>query len=138
LGHAYGEDFIYDEMMFTGPGEKGEAIAKGVAENKKPFGENPPKPGEGPSKEERENGFYDVLFIGTAEDGTQMMASVKGDKDPGYGSTCKMIAESALTLVKDVDHDQTGGGVYTTAPALGVALIDRLQTHAGLTFKIEG
>ena len=66
------------------------------------------------------------------------MASVKGDKDPGYGSTSKMISESALTLVKDVGRDQTGGGVYTTAPALGVALIDRLQDHAGLTFTLEG
>lgn len=138
MGHAYGEDFVYDEMIFTGPGEKGEATAKGMAQNKKPFGENPPKPGEGPSKEERENGFYDVLFVGTTKDGKTMMASVKGNKDPGYGSTCKMISESALALVKDVDRDQTGGGVYTTAPALGEALINRLKTHAGLTFEIEG
>jgi len=105
--------------------------------NKKPFGENPPKPGEGPSKEERETGFYDVLFIGDSADGQKMMASVKGDKDPGYGSTSKMIAESALTLIWDVDKSVTPGGVYTPAPAMGSALIDRLQEHAGLTFAIE-
>ncbi len=138
LGHAYGEDFVYDEMMFTGPGEQGEAIAKGVAGNKKPFGETPPKPGEGPSKEERDAGFYDVLFIGETADNQKLMASVKGDKDPGYGSTSKMIAESALSLVWDVDHSMTPGGVYTTAPAMGPALIDRLQDHAGLTFSVEG
>lgn len=136
MGHAYGEGFTYDEMILTGPGDKGEAAAKHVAATDT-FGENPPKPGEGPSKEDRENGFYDILFIGNTEDGKQMMASVKGDKDPGYGSTSKMISESALTLVKDVDRDQTGGGVYTTAPALGAALIDRLQDHAGLTFTLE-
>ncbi len=138
LGHAYGEDFVYDEMMFTGAGEQGEAIANGIAGNRKPFGENPPKPGEGPSKEERENGFYDVLFIGDSADGKKMMASVKGDKDPGYGSTSKMIAESALALVLDKAQTKTEGGVYTPAPVMGDALIDRLQAHAGLTFAIEG
>ena len=138
LGHAYGEDFVYDEMMFTGPGEQGEAIANGIAGNRKPFGENPPKPGEGPSKEERDNGFYDVLFIGDGADGTRFMASVKGDKDPGYGSTSKMIAESALALVLDKDKTKTEGGVYTPAPVMGDALLERLQAHAGLTFAIEG
>ena len=48
-----------------------------------------------------------------------------------------MIADSALCLTRDVSRDVTGGGVYTTAPAMGSALIDRLETHAGLTFKIE-
>jgi short subunit dehydrogenase-like uncharacterized protein len=66
-----------------------------------------------------------------------LTASVKGDKDPGYGSTSKMITECALALVKDVSLDQTPGGVYTTAPALGDALIKRLSEHAGLTFAIE-
>ena len=28
LGHPYGENFVYDEMMLTGPGEEGEAVAK--------------------------------------------------------------------------------------------------------------
>lgn len=136
MDHKYGEDFVYDEMMFTGPGEQGEQIAQGIAKGNA-FGDNPPKPGEGPSKEERETGFYDVLFIAETDDG-KMMGSVKGDKDPGYGSTSKMIAEAALALVKDVPHSQTGGGVYTPAPAMGDALINRLQKHAGLTFAIEG
>ena len=30
LGFPYGRDFVYDEMMLTGPGEKGEAIAKRI------------------------------------------------------------------------------------------------------------
>ncbi|WP_409432650.1 saccharopine dehydrogenase family protein [Litorimonas sp. RW-G-Af-16] len=135
LGHKYGEDFVYDEMMFTGPGEQGEQIAQGIAKGNA-FGDNPPKPGEGPSKQERETGFYDVLFIAETDSG-KMMASVKGDKDPGYGSTSKMISEAALALVKDVPHSQTGGGVYTSAPAMGDALIKRLQEHAGLTFAME-
>ena len=103
-----------------------------------PFGDNPPKPGEGPSKEERETGSYDVMFIGDAPNGTRIISSVKGDKDPGYGSTSKMIAEAALTLVKDVKgKGPNKGGVLTPAPAMADALIARLQSHAGLTFSIE-
>ncbi|WP_300529077.1 saccharopine dehydrogenase NADP-binding domain-containing protein [Maricaulis sp.] len=136
LGHRYGEDFVYDEMFATGPGENGEQFANMIA-NDKSMAENPPKPGEGPSKEERETGFYDAMFTGVAADGTRLTAGVSGDKDPGYGSTSKMIAESALCLVKNVDREQTPGGVYTPAPAMGEALIGRLQEHAGLTFQIE-
>lgn len=135
LNHAYGEDFTYDEMMFTGPGEKGEAAAKFVA-TQDPFGKNPPKPGEGPTKEEREAGFYEAAFYG-GEGDDMMVCVVTGDKDPGYGSTSKMISEAALCLTRDVGRDMTPGGVYTSAPAMGAALIERLEAHAGLTFKIE-
>ena len=131
---AYGKNFKYDEMMLTGPGEKGEAIAKHVAQDKSLASEDGPKPGEGPSKEERDNGFYDVMFTGTAINGDTLTVSVKGDKDPGYGSTSKMISESALCLCKDVTLD---GGFYTPAAALGDKLITRLTQKAGLTFSIE-
>lgn len=135
LGHAYGEDFVYDEMLLTGPGDKGQAIAEGVAADRSLSSDKAPKPGEGPSKEERENGFYDVLFIGE-KDGKTLMASVSGQKDPGYGSTSRMIAESAICLVRDATD--TAGGIWTTAPAMGDKLIKRLVEHAGLTFKLEG
>jgi len=133
LDYRYGKDFQYGEMVLTGPGDKGEALAKGMATSNA-FGDNPPKPGEGPSKEERENGSYDVMFIGDTADGTRLISSVKGDKDPGYGSTSKMISEAAIALVKDVQGE---GGVMTPAPAMGEALLARLQDHAGLTFEIE-
>ncbi len=136
LGHRYGEDFVYDEMFSTGPGEQGEQFANMIA-NDKSMAENPPKPGEGPSKEERETGFYDAMFTGVTPDGTRLTTGVSGDKDPGYGSTSKMIAEAALCLVQNVDRAQTAGGVYTPAPAMGDALITRLQEHAGLKFVME-
>ena len=136
LGHRYGEDFVYDEMFATGPGDNGEQFANMIA-NDKSMAENPPKPGEGPSKEERESGFYDAMFTGLAADGARLTAGVSGDKDPGYGSTSKMIAEAALCLVQNVDRSQTTGGVYTPAPAMGAALIERLETHAGLKFGME-
>ena len=134
MDHAYGKDFVYDEMMLTGPGDKGKAMAEGIASTNMMGGDGP-APGEGPTKEERENGFYDVLFFGIADDGTVIKAGVTGDKDPGYGSTSKMIAESALCLVKD--DTGTPGGIWTPAPAMGGHLVTRLTEKAGLTFEIE-
>ena len=138
LGHRYGTDFVYDEMMLTGPGEQGEAIAKHVASTPMMGGDDDPKPGEGPTKEERETGFYDVLFIGEypadTHGGRTIKLSVKGDKDPGYGSTSKMIAETAIALC-EIDGP---GGVTTPGAALGEALVERLQANAGLTFAVEG
>lgn len=135
MGHPYGEDFRYDEMMLTGPGEQGKAAAEYVAKADPLGGENAPKPGEGPSKEAREAGNYDVLFVGTSADGEEIRAAVSGDMDPGYGSTSKMISESAVCLVTACD--ELPGGIYTPAPALGQTLIERLQAHAGLTFSLE-
>ncbi len=135
LGHAYGTDFVYDEMLFTGPGEKGEALANAVANDKSMNSDAGPKPGEGPSKEERETGFYDALFIGQDAQGNTARVSVAGDRDPGYGSTSKMIVESAVCLLQDATD--TPGGIWTTAPAMGDKLIKRLAANAGLTFKVE-
>lgn len=134
MGHAYGKDFVYDEMMLTGPGEEGKAMAEGVASTDMMGGDGP-APGEGPSPEEREAGFYDVLFYGTAANGQTIKVGVTGDKDPGYGSTSKMLSEAALTLVKD--DTGTPGGIWTTAPAMGGHLVKRLVANAGLTFEVE-
>ena len=134
MGHMYGEDFVYDEMLVTGPGDKGEAVAKAVAEDNS-MANDPRRPGEGPSKEERETGFYDVLMVGEHSNGRSVRISVKGDKDPGYGSTSKMIAESAVCLVKN--PNLASGGIWTSAPALGNRLIERLEAHAGLKFSVE-
>jgi len=133
---SYGKDFIYDEMMIAGPGEKGEAMANAiVGANASMGGPGGPKPGEGPSKEERESGFYDLLFLGIGADGRQLRASVRGDRDPGYGSTSKMISESAICLIKDATD--VPGGVWTPGAAMGNRLIKRLVDNAGLTFALE-
>jgi len=81
-----------------------------------------------------------VLFVGQAAhaDGRTLRAVVKGDRDPGYGSTSKMISESALCLLNDLDRQTTPGGLWTPGAAMGLALVDRLRTRAGLSFEIEG
>ena len=150
LGHPWGRDFIYDERSLTGDGPRGELRAKGLARNARLqgmlLGWGPtrellrrfalPKPGEGPSKEQRERGRYELLFIGDTAQGQRLRAVVKGDRDPGYGSTCKLVAESALFL-GTIDRAQTPGGVWTPGAAMGMALVRRLQERAGLSFAIE-
>ena len=132
LGHPYGEDFRYDEMMVApGVGEMAKAAAEAIAKINPFAGDKGPKPGEGPSKEERDAGHYDLLFIGEMPDGSRIDATVTGDRDPGYGSTSKMIAEAALCLVEDV---QGAGGVWTPGALMGAPLRERLRAKAGLTF----
>jgi len=136
LGFPYGQDFVYDEMEMTGAGEEGEAEAQRiVAANKKMSFSASLKPGEGPSKEERDNGMYDLLYVALAPDGRQVRISVKGDRDPGYGSTSKMIAECAVCLLRDAPD--VPAGIWTPGAAMQHRLIKRLVDHAGLTFQVE-
>ena len=149
-GHPWGTDFTYSERMLTGGGASGEKRARALARNTRvqnallAFGPTRalirrfalPQPGQGPTKEQREKGRYEVLFIGQTADGRTLRASVKGDRDPGYGSTCKLISETALCLAREIDRDMTPGGVWTPGAAMGLTLVRRLQERAGLTFQI--
>jgi short subunit dehydrogenase-like uncharacterized protein len=136
MDFPYGKDFIYDEMVLTGPGEQGEANAKRVvAANAEMGGPGGPKPGEGPSKEERDAGLYDLLFVGLAEDGRQVRIAVRGDRDPGYGSTSRMIGECAVCLLRDTPD--IAGGIWTPGAAMGHHLIKRLVDNAGIAFEVE-
>lgn len=134
LGHPYGADFQYDEMMLTSPGEAGKAAANAALEfMKNPFGAKPPKPGEGPTKEERDNGFYDVVFVADMADGQRLQYGVKGRYDPGYGSTSRMLSETGIALLSCTKP----GGVGTPGAFLGEDLVARLEEHAELTFAAE-
>ncbi len=151
LGRPFGDDFVYDEMALTGEGPKGKsranAAATGAAVTNALLGFAPtrallrqfalPKPGQGPTKEQRETGMFDVLMVGDTKDGRRLRAGVKGDRDPGYGCTSKMIGESAMCLARDVGGDRTGGGVWTPGAAMGEALIKRLEANAGMKFALE-
>jgi short subunit dehydrogenase-like uncharacterized protein len=121
MGHPYGADFVYDEMALAG------ALAA-------PAHASPPAPGDGPSEEQRNNGSFDLLFIGTAADGRQVRVSVSGDKDPGYGSTSQMMAETAICLVSS---PQVAGGIWTPVAALQERLRDQLATHTGVSVSLK-
>lgn len=134
LGHPWGTDLRYDEMMVApGLGELGKAAAEAIAKANPLGGSGGPKPGEGPGREEREAGFFDLVFVGEMPGGERLEVTVRGDRDPGYGSTSRMIAESALCLVRDVAG---AGGIWTPGALMGAALRQRLEAHAGLSFTV--
>jgi short subunit dehydrogenase-like uncharacterized protein len=147
---AYGEDFRYDEAMLTGRGMTGRAAALGVTAGLGGFmvasALSPtrwalerfvlPAPGEGPSAEEQRKGFFDLRFFGTTDDGRSLRVKVTGDRDPGYGSTAKMIGQAGACLAQDFADTGRKGGFWTPATMFGDKLIARLVAHAGLTFEV--
>lgn len=147
LGYAYGERFRYDEAMLMGAGPLGLAKAAATSAGaagllgamsigplRRAVAGRLPQPGDGPSKEKREAGYFDLLLRATSDDGHVLRGRVRGDRDPGYGSTSKMLAESALCLAKD--GLSVGGGLWTPASAMGEALLARMP-DAGVKFQIE-
>ncbi len=150
LGYPYGKDFVYDEAALTGKGLSGRMRAIGVSAAMGAFlvgssiGPTKallkkfvlPKPGEGPTKEEREAGYFKLLLWGKTPAGETLRAEVSGDRDPGYGSTCKMISETALAL-SQLPKSEQPGGFWTPASALGRSLLERLERNAGLKFTLK-
>jgi short subunit dehydrogenase-like uncharacterized protein len=106
--------------------------AAALSPMRKVMGKFLPEPGEGPSPKAQENGFYDLRFYGTTDAGENLTVKVTGDRDPGYGSTSKILGEAATTLMQS----DVGGGFWTPATALGDEFIDALVEHAGLTFEV--
>lgn len=150
----YGEEFIYDETMLTGRGFKGRMTAMIIVAGMNLFMLGTvikptrwllekyllPKPGEGPSLTEQENGFFDIRFKGELNDGRNLVAKVTGDRDPGYGSTGKMLGEAVVSLAVDFhEQDQKcgkAGGFWTPASIFDHRFINRLTEKAGLTFSL--
>ncbi|MFP2906599.1 saccharopine dehydrogenase family protein [Pyxidicoccus sp. 3LFB2] len=153
LGYPWGREFLYSEVAGYGPGVKGLARATSmtaglggafVALSVKPLRkllENKvlPAPGQGPSAEDRERGYFVARLLG---EGTsprtgrevKLKGKVGAKGDPGYAATARMLSESALSLAFDANPAQ--GGVLTPASCMGMRLVERLR-KAGMTFEVE-
>ena len=146
IDFKYGSDFSYDEATLSGKGVLGQVkgylslIPIFLATRKKgSFIKNIvdyvlPKSGEGPSEKTRISGYYNLRFYLTQQDKIYL-SKVIGDMDPGYGSTSKMLAESAVCLALDKTPETYG--ILTPSVALGDPLLKRLQENAGLTFIFD-
>ena len=73
-------------------------------------------------------------YIGKMEDGQSIVGKVTGDRDPGYGSTSKMLGEAAVCLAKDDLPDTFG--VITPSISMGDAFLKRLTENSGLGFEV--
>ncbi len=150
LGYEYGRDFKYDEAMWMQDGVKGQlssyamsaglfgfATAMMVKPSRELLAKHVlPKSGSGPSAEEQANGYFDIRLFGETANKDTINTKVTGDKDPGYGSTSRMLAQAALCLAQDISKEEVGGGFWTPASAMGNHLLARLEEHAGLSFEV--
>lgn len=149
LGQAYGDDFRYDEGSIVGQGPGAAvgaaAMALGTTAMNSLAAVTParkllqrvlPKPGEGPNQETIEKGFFDIELLAKhpTDRSLNLRGKVQGDRDPGYGSTAKMLAECAVCLAQD--ELPVEGGFWTPASAMGDALLQRLPANAGVTFEL--
>ncbi len=148
LGQPWGRDFTYSETMMTGDGLAGGVAAWGMTAGLAAFagaasfgptrsllGRVIPKPGTGPSEARQAAGWFDLRFVGRTSSGHEIRTKVTGDADPGYGSTAKMLGESAVAFL-ELPADDVGGGFWTPASAFGDALVERLEAHAGVRFDV--
>ncbi len=149
-GH-YAENFMYDEAMLTGSGKRGKKSAKRMSAGTKVsmflLAFAPvrwfatrfflPSPGEGPTEEQQLKGCYDLRLLGSTPRGEKVRIKVTGDRDPGYGSTAKMLAQAGISLRRDVDEGDVGGGFWTPATAFNDKIFTRLIDYAGMDFELE-
>jgi short subunit dehydrogenase-like uncharacterized protein len=144
---GYGAGFTYDEALMTGRGIRGPLTAASMSAALGGFmvagAIGPlrsalerfvlPAPGEGPSPEAQRKGSYDLRFLGRGSKGQVLRAKVTGDRDPGYGSTAKILGQAGACLAQDIGAG-VPGGFWTTATIFGDKLIERLRRDAGMTF----
>jgi short subunit dehydrogenase-like uncharacterized protein len=147
LDYEYGKDFRYNEAVITGPGTVGrlKAVAATAAMGAFMLASSIdftrrnivrrllPAQGSGPGESDRESGFFNLVLVGSTHAGETLRLRVTGDRDPGYGSTSRMIAESAVCLARDTLD--VGGGFWTPASAMDGKLLTRLEQNAGLAFE---
>jgi short subunit dehydrogenase-like uncharacterized protein len=150
MGFRYGRGFRYREVSRFPRSPKGFFAAAGMSAGLAVFmaavatpglrtlvASALPKPGEGPTAEQRDKGLFRILVEGERRDGEvirKVTVRVEGDRDPGYGFTAVMLAESALCLA--LDPLTTEGGVLTPASAMGLTLVKRLR-GAGMVLSVE-
>lgn len=148
--YPYSENFMYDEASLMGDGQLSKFKSKMTSSvmgkfssmksgsiTKKLADRFLPKPGEGPNKTQRENGFFKLHLLGKLSNDKILKAQVIGDRDPGYGSTSKMLGESAVCLVKDFKKLPNTYGLLTASTAMGDQLLARLHQNAGVQFNLS-
>ena len=144
-GKYYGDDFVYSEGAYYS--KKGAArkvtfmtLALGliiVSPLRKLLRGFFRKPGEGPSQEAMDSGFFKSRFLIETQDGFRAF-SMSSSGDPGYKMTSRMACESALCLAIENPASLPGGegfgGLLTPSVGLGNVLINRLK-NIGVSFK---
>jgi len=143
-GAPWGKDFVYREVMSTPGNARGAVMAAAIVGGLAALGfalsspalreqvaRRAPQPGDGPSAAARARGHWKLRLVAEGERGDTLTYVVSDRADPGYGSTAKMLGESALCLA--LDPLTSPGGVQTPSVAMAQPLLDRLR-RAGFEF----
>ena len=146
LDYPYGSDFTYDEGWDLGSRRAASLLALVSRMFYRAYRSGPmraflnatvlPKPGEGPSREAREEGEFEFHLIARTRSGHRLMLLVSGDRDPGYGSSSRMIGEVAVCLVQDLSKNALSGGFWTPGAAIAEKIIPRLIENSGMQFAL--
>ncbi len=146
LNYPYGTDFTYDEGWDVGSRRAAILVALVSRMFYRAYRFAPvraflnatvlPKPGKGPSRKSREEGEFEFHFIAQARSGHRLMLAVSGDRDPGYGSSSRMIGEVAVCLTRDLPKSDLSGGFWTPGAAIADKIIPRLIENAGMKFDL--
>ena len=149
LDRAYGRGFRYREVMSTGKSPLGAVKAGAVLgglgalvgglsfpPTRKVLDRLLPDPGEGPSEESRERGFFKMTTVAETTSGRRFSCRIKADGDPGYKATAVMLGEAGLCLAGDQSKLPDAAGVLTPATGIGETLIDALRA-AGHTYEVR-
>lgn len=147
LDMRYGTDFRYSEGTLMPFGQFGFPLAASLAAGSTSFQaamrngflrramtQMLPEPGEGPDRNARETGHFQIQLLGRHPDrsSANLRLRIRAERDPGYGATARMLGEAAVCLAQD--GLSSPGGVLTPAVAMGDALIDRLDERAEVRF----
>ncbi len=148
VNYPYGKEFTYDEAIDCGSGFSGKwkgwlkILPLGLIRAAKPgtflykaVRNFLPKPGQGPSREKIQSGSFEFWFYGWNQPEEVYLFRLSGKRDPGYGATARMLAESGVCMVKDRSKTPDLSGFLTPASALGESLIKRLEKYADMRFS---
>jgi short subunit dehydrogenase-like uncharacterized protein len=147
-GWSYGRGLRYREAMRGGSGPLGAVKAAGIVAalaglfggmsigpTRKVLDRVLPAPGDGPSEEQREKGFFRIDVTTTTASGRRFRCRIAAQGDPGYKATAVMLGEAGLCLAFDEERLPATAGVLTPATAMGNVLTDRLRA-AGQTYDV--
>jgi len=144
---GYSKDFQYGDALLQQDSYMGQlkqmgtfALTAGYVTVPSVFQYFVPKPGEGPSRENMENGFLTLHGFGTMvnkQDGKERKLSSKFqfNKDTGYLYTAVLLIETGMLLVKK--YGSLSGGCQTPASALGNELTQRILQEMDTSFEIK-
>jgi short subunit dehydrogenase-like uncharacterized protein len=126
---SFGKRFTYSEFIDCGKGEEGRVAARNWLDLYTVLAGATPWPN--PDDETRATGRYKISMSGSSESlRNHLSVEVTTVHDAGYGSTSRMVGETALCLL--TQGQSLPGGIWTPTALLGDSLCNAVDAYADL------